>query len=170
MLLQHATVSSAFLLLQADTSASVPEQPLHSGNVSQLHRVKERSSCGREMAVELETGTPFFISCCTLPKGICWQGICKSCLVNARDAARRCSDIITRVPVQISPAAAGPWGWELPSLSSSTIRCQSLPAVTFSPEPRRCGRRLLSKAVPARTRSSSMTHSHTHPSLPAAAP
>lgn len=60
MLLQHATVRSIFLLLQTDTSALVPKQHLHSGNVSQLHRVKGRSSGNIEMAVDYKTGTPLF--------------------------------------------------------------------------------------------------------------
>ena len=101
MLLQHATVRSIFLLLQHDTNALVPKQHLHSGNVSQLHRVKERSSGNTAMAVGYKTGTPFFISCCTLPKGICWQGMCKSCLVNDSNAPWYYSDIIIWVPVQI---------------------------------------------------------------------
>lgn len=102
MLLQHATAKPIFLQLQHDTSALVPKQHLYSGNVSQLHSVKERSSGNIEKAVGYETGTFFFLFCCALPEGICWQGICKSCLVSdCSNASWYYWDIITCVPVQI---------------------------------------------------------------------
>lgn len=103
MLLQHGTVRSIFLPLQKGTSALVQKQHLHSENISLLHGVKERSSGTTEMA-EI-TRQDSFISCYTLPKGICWQGICKSRLVNNFNAPWYYSDIIICVPVQIQPGS-----------------------------------------------------------------
>lgn len=73
-----------------------------------------------------------FISCSTLPKGICWQGICKSRLVNNFNAPWYYSDIIICVPVQIQPGNRRPA--ELPPCPfSSAVAPGWRTALTFSP-------------------------------------